>query len=277
MVRLKSILMHLIRIIRDPAMLFLPGNLAFFLVLSIFPILTLIGFIASFFSMSVHLPLISDILPSNIVDILIPYVQGRGFDRNVGLFVIIGFILASNGADAIVIASNTLYGIPNSNYLKRRIKDFFLIILIISLFLFLILFLTFGNQLLNYLMQYVNNEYLYKLIYKIFVLLKWPFAMFIIFFNVKIIYTIAPDSKIYSRTTTEGALFTTVAWSVATSIFTYYVKHFSHYGLFYGSLSNIIVLILWIYLLSYILVIGIAINVQRYNIKNISDMNNHEL
>ena len=36
---------------------------------------------------------------------------------------------------------------------------------------------------------------------------------------------------------------------------------------FYWSVSNIIILILWIYLLAYILVIGIAINSGQYNIK----------
>mgnify|MGYP003295219685 CR=1 FL=1 len=44
--------------------------------------------------------------------------------------MIIGFFLASNGADAIILASNNLYGFPNSDYLKRRIKAIFIIILI---------------------------------------------------------------------------------------------------------------------------------------------------
>lgn len=267
MARIKKILKRLFVIIRDPAMLFLPGNLAFFLVLSIFPVLTLVGVISSIFSISIDLSSITSILPKDVVDILIPYTAGKGFDSNVGLFMIIGFIIASNGSDALVIASNTLYGIPNSNYLKRRIKDLFLIFLIILLLVFLFAFLGFGNQILNFLMKFIENNNIKELIYKIFYLFKYPFAMFIIYFNIKIIYTIAPDSKIYSRTTTKGAIFTTVAWTIATVIFSYYIKHFSHYGFFYGSISNIIILVLWIYLLTYILVIGIAINSGQYNIK----------
>lgn len=267
MARIKRILKRLFTIIRDPAMLFLPGNLAFFLVLSIFPILTLVGLIASFFSISIDLSAITKLLPNDVVDILIPYTVGRGFDSNVGIFMIIGFIIASNGADALVLASNTLYGIPNSNYLKRRIKDLFLILLIIFLVIFLFAFLAFGNQIVISLMKYIENDSVKVLIYKIFYLLKYPFAMFIIFFNIKIIYTIAPDNKIYSRTTTKGAIFTTISWTIATVIFSYYIKHFSNYSFFYGSVSNIIILILWVYLLAYILVIGIAINSGQYNIK----------
>lgn len=271
MVRLKNIFKRLFNIIRDPAMLFLPGNLAFFLVLSIFPVLTLIGLIASAFNISIDISAIQSLLPGKVVDILLPYTIGKGFDSNVLLFMIIGFIIASNGADAIVLASNKLYDIPNSTFLKRRIKDLLLIILIILSVIFLFAFLGFGNQILNHIMKYINNSNIEQLIYKIFNILKYPFAMFIVYFNIKIIYTIAPDSKIYSRTTTKGALFTTISWTISTIIFSYYIKYFSHYGFFYGSLSNIIILILWVYILSYLLVIGIAVNSGQYNIKKIEE------
>ena len=269
MTRIKNFLKRLIKIIRNPEMLFLPGNLAFFIVLSLFPIITFVGVIASIFSININLSSISQFLPKDAVDILLPYAQGKGFDSNVGIFMLIGFFIASNGADALVIVSNTLYEIPNSNYIKRRIKDFFLILLIIFLIVFLFGFLTFGNQILNYILNYIDNTYIKNFILEIFFILKWPFALFVIFFNIKIIYTIAPDSKVYSRTTTKGAIFTTIAWMITTLIFSYYIKHFSNYGIFYGSISNIIVLILWIYLLSYILVIGIAINCEQYKIENI--------
>ena len=47
-------------------------------------------------------------------------------------------------------------------------------------------------------------------------------------------------------------------------IYAYYASHFSNYDLFYGGLSNIVILMIWIYALSYILVVGIAINVNEY-------------
>jgi membrane protein len=81
---------------------------------------------------------------------------------------------------------------------------------------------------------------------------------------IKLIFILAPDSVIRSRVTTRGAFFTSIAWLVSTFIYSYYVQHFSHYDIFYGSLSNIIVMMMWIYILSCSLVIGIAINVQNY-------------
>ena len=52
--RIKEIMKKLIAIIRRPSMTILPGHLAFFLVLSVVPIITIIGFIASLFSFDLH-------------------------------------------------------------------------------------------------------------------------------------------------------------------------------------------------------------------------------
>lgn len=269
MSKIKGYFKNLYEIIITPSMSYLPGNLAFFLVLSIFPILTLIGVIASSFSINVDtiVNMFSNALPNNIANILADFVQGKGFDSNIGIFMIIGFFLASNGADAIILVSNNLYGFPNSDYVKRRIKAMFIIVLIILLFIFMLGFLAFGNHIMDLLLHLIKDKNLANLIHNLFRILKWPFSIFVIFFNIKLIYTIAPDWKILSKHTTKGAIFTTVGWIVAIQIYSYYVSNFSNYDIFYGSLSNIVVLMLLVYIISYILVIGIAINVRSYEYK----------
>lgn len=269
MKKVKEYLKKLYEIIVTPNMAFLPGNLAFFLVLSIFPILTLIGVIASKFSINIDslVNVMNTALPMDVANVLTSYVVGKGFDTNIGLFMILGFFLASNGAHAIILASNNLYGFPNSDYIKRRIKAMFLIILIILLFIFMLGFLAFGNHLFGLLLNHFKDNSLLKLLYNIFLILKWPFSIFVIFFNVKLIYTIAPDWKILSKHTTNGAIFTTFSWIIVIQVYSYWVTHFSNYDLFYGSLSNIVILMLLTYLISYILVIGIAINVKTYEYK----------
>lgn len=74
----------------------------------------------------------------------------------------------------------------------------------------------------------------------------------------------APDKKIESVTTTKGAIFTTVIWIVATEVYSIYIGVFNKYDLFYGSVANILILMLWIYLLSYVFVIGMALNANTY-------------
>jgi membrane protein len=99
-------------------------------------------------------------------------------------------------------------------------------------------------------------------------LLKYPISLLLIYFNIKLIYTISPNKTIESKTVTVGALFTTVLWIILTRIYSYYVSNFSNYDIFYGSLSNIIILLLWMYLLSYVFVIGLSINAQNNRIKD---------
>ena len=73
-------------------------------------------------------------------------------------------------------------------------------------------------------------------------------------------YIIAPDDEIPSNTTNRGAIFTSIGWILSTEIFAFYLDKFAKYDIFYGSISNILVLLLWIYLLSYIFVLGMIIN-----------------
>ena len=77
-------------------------------------------------------------------------------------------------------------------------------------------------------------------------------------------YVMAPDQEIPGKTTTKGALFTAIGWVLSTEIFTFYIERFARYDVFYGGISNILVLLLWVYLLSYIFVLGMVINASNY-------------
>lgn len=272
--RVKNILTKLYHIIRKPEMLILPGNLAFFLVLSVFPIIILIGLIASTFSLSLDsiVAFINENLPRQISDIITTFISGKGIDFNVGFFTVTAFILASNGPHSIIVTSNTLYNFEQGSYLNRRIKALILTILLVLLFIFIIVVLAFGNIIVKAIFEIGILKNLSSFAYSMFVYLKWPIAFFIIFFSIKLLYTIAPDYNIPSRYVNKGAIFTTLGWILTTAIYSYYVTHFSKYDIFYGSLSNIIILMMYIYFLSYILVLGIAINSSSYEMLKISSM-----
>ena len=253
-------------LIFDPTVRILPGQIAFFLILSIFPLLMLVGYIATFFGISISslTDLINDALPKEIATTIMSVISGKSFDSTIGISMITGFILASNGAHAIILASNALYGFPSDDFVRRRVKAMFLIIILVTLFVFVIIVLAYGNIILKGIIDILNLSDYAETIYSLFVIVKWPVAMIIMFFTIKLIYVIAPDWKILSKYTTKGALFTTVGWTIATAVFSYYVSHFANYDIFYGSLSNIVILMIWVYFISYVLVIGIAINVKEY-------------
>ena len=266
--RIKSVFKNLLEIIGKNEMRILPGNLAFFLVLSVVPIITLVGFIASFFNIDLNMIInaMQNTFPKEVSELLIPFISGKGIDINIGISMITGFIIASNGAHSIIVASNTLYNIPNDDYLKRRIKAFLMTFLLVILFLFVVVVLAFGNHILAAILNLGIFKNIGSTIYHVFVYAKWPIAYFLIFFLLKVLFTMAPDERIPSRFVNKGVRFATLGWILATAIYSFYVNHFANYDIFYGGLSNIIILMIWIYILAYILVLGIAINTNNYEL-----------
>lgn len=264
--KLKKWVMELLKIVKAPSMKILPGNLAFFLVLSIVPVVTLIGYIASGAGISIDslIHFLGSSLPKEINDILLPFISGDGIDTNVVIFMVIGFFLASNGPQSIIIASNTLFELDSSPYIKQRIKAIFMTIIMMILFFFMIIVLGFGNVIVKSILNLKIFSFITHSAYMWFKFLKWPIAFVLVFYMLKVIYTLAIDQKISSKYMNRGALFTTICVMLATFIYSYYVSNFANYDLFYGSLSNIMILMVWIYIISYVMVLGIAINAKTY-------------
>ena len=239
----------------------LPGNIAFFFVLALIPIISSIAMIVSYFSISTELivQFINNIIPSEASKIIVDTIFEKGLDSSVGIFNIVALFVASNGTYAIITSANTLYKVENNDHLKDRIKSFILLFILVLLLVFLIVGPMFGSKLLSLFGEgdVIDNI---KFIYN---LLQWPTTIFLIYINLKLIYTIAPSIKINSKTTTVGALFTTTIWTITTAVFSYYLKYFANYSAIYGSLSNLIILMIWLYIISYVFIMGLAINVTN--------------
>jgi membrane protein len=71
-----------------------------------------------------------------------------------------------------------------------------------------------------------------------------------------LIYKIIPDKKVHSKSALQAALFAGLLWELAKHLFAWYVIHLSGYSIFYGSLSTLVVFVVWVYYSSTILVAG---------------------
>lgn len=263
--KIKGYLKKLFKILRKPEMAILPSNIAFNIILAIIPLLTTIVLIASFFDISIDLvtKLVQNMMPSQVSSVIVDVISGKGFDTNVGISNFIAFFLASNGTYAIINASDALYKIDNKDDIKKRVSSLIILIIIIMLLLFLIVVPVFGENIINLMHKAKILEYYVDEIIFTFNILKWPLTLFIIYFNIKLIYTIAPSKNIKSKETTIGAIFTTVMWIISTAIFKFYLTYYARYDILYGNLSSIIIMLVWCYFLSYIFVLGMAINASR--------------
>lgn len=264
MKNIKKYIKRLYKVIRKNEMRILPGQIAYFIVLSIIPLVSLIGYIASLFSIDVEyvVDAINGSLPKQIIEIILPAFSNPSLLT--GISFIIVFFIASNGTSSIIVASNILFKLEDTGYIRRRIKAFLMLLILVSLFLFMLIVLAFGDNLIEIVFKLIFTSSVPKAVYEMFLFAKWLVGLLIVFILVKMIFTIAPDSPIPSKNMNKGALFTTLSWLLITSIYSIYVTNFADYSLFYGSLANIVILMIWIYILSYTLVIGIAINSDDY-------------
>ena len=266
MERAKGFLKKAIELIKKPEMRILPGHLAFFFVMSLIPIVDLLGALAS--RLSISLDIIKEALgvsiPIGVEDFVHSIVSGKGLSFNIGIFFLSAFILASNGTHAIIIASNEIYKIKPKDVLRRRTKAILMTVILVEILFFLLIVPVFGDTIFNILKTSFDNSHTTEILYRIYRLLKYPLSIAVIYLNIKLIYIIAPDEEIEGNTATKGAIFTTISWIICSEIYSFYLDTFTKYDIFYGSISNIIILLLWVYMLSYIFVLGLVINAGSY-------------
>lgn len=262
MVRFKNFMKKVFKMIQKPEMRILPGQLSFFLLLSIIPLFAIIAAVAAEFSLSVEslISIINANLPREIADFINGIIGGQSLSVNIVLFCIAGFILASNGPYSMIIGANLIYKVNDKDELSRRIKAVLMTIILVLLFIFTLAVPAFGDMIISLIVDLIPNIKIGEIIEMGYNILKYPTSLLIIYFFIKLLYTLAPDTNIKSSETTMGAIFTTISWIIATEVYSFYVSYFARYNVLYGSVANLLILFLWIYLLSYIFVLGMVLN-----------------
>lgn len=250
-------------ILFKPETLILPGQLAFFVILSLIPIISIISWIGGMLGVTVEsfASLLGQIFTSVNFDWIVPNLQTTEISLKYIIILIIMFYIAAGGANSVIIASNQIYGIKQGDYIRRRIKAIWMTLLMCILYIFVLIVPLLGNKIISSF----NYFDLKTIIDPILTIVRGPITWFIIYFFVKSIYVIAPDKNVNPRGFNLGAMFTCVFWVILTYIYSYWINNFATYSTYYGSLSNIAILMLWLYWLCYVFVIGLCLNVKVEN------------
>lgn len=265
--KIKRYFKKIIEILSLKELSILPAYLAYSLVLAIIPIITIIVVVASIFSISLDtvIVFINDLLPSYVSDVIVDAISGESFDLSVGVLNLATFVIAANGMYAIVNASNNLYKIDSYSKINDRLRSFTILVIMIVMLMFLILVPMLGDKIIEVIIGYISSDNMIDIIILMYNALKWPITLLLMFFAIKGIYVIAPSVKVKSEETTIGAFVTTIGWAIFTAIFGYYIDFFGRYDIIYGGLASIIIFLIWFYVLSFILILGIVINTMKYN------------
>jgi membrane protein len=87
-------------------------------------------------------------------------------------------------------------------------------------------------------------------------ILKYLLPFFLTYFMFVLIYKIIPHRRIHFSSALQAALFAGLLYELAKHLFAWYVVHLARYSIFYGSLSTLVIFVLWVYYSSTILVVG---------------------
>ncbi len=262
---LKEFFDNFIKVLARPEMAILPGQLAFFFVLAIVPTITLISYEATLLNLSTDViyEFLTSAFSQDIASLLLDTTGVNPGGWGFFFVIIVGYFIASNGPASIIVTSNTIYGEVQESFLKRRIKAIVMTFVLVLLFIFMLIVPVFGNKIVE-LFQYVNiNSVVTEKVSLVINFIQGPLTWLIMYFFIKILYTIAPNKRIKSKSVGYGALFTSVAWIIVTYIYSYYINNLAHYSTFYGGLANLVILMFWIYLLAYAFTIGMALNYRK--------------
>ncbi len=260
--KIKGSIRQNIALMNTPLMSILPGQISFFVILSIIPLASILVMIVSKLSLSFDSisTFITHYLPSGVADVLLSIFEQQQAGVFDVVFIITALYLAAKATHSVIVASTQIYNGKQRDFLRTRIKAILILIILIILAVSVVGILYFGNRIINYLSEVGG---IYPFAYWVYKILRWPFVIFMIFITIKVVYTIAPNVNIPSSSVNKGALLTTVVWGVSTYAYSFYATNIANYTKFYGNLSNLIILMIWIYWLCYIFVFGMTINEYR--------------
>jgi membrane protein len=242
------------------------SSLAFNFFLALFPAIifffTLIPYVPIPHFQDQLLGLIKNILPTNAYLAVRTTIEDIVRHQRGGLLSF-GFIaalyFATNGVHAMIDAFNkSFHGIETRSFLKQRVIS---VILTLSLSILVVtaILLMITNE---YFIRWMFHHGWLKNKTQLFIILtfKWLVIAALLFFTISFIYYYGPAKKRKWRFISAGSTLATCL-SILTSIgFSYFVNNFGQYNKLYGSMGTLIVVLLWIYFNSLILLIGFELN-----------------
>jgi membrane protein len=135
-------------------------------------------------------------------------------------------------------------------------------VLFVSLAVFLI---TITDPLLDFLV--VKGLMFKDLVYYLVILGKWLVVFLLFLVSISMIYYFAPASKKDWKFISAGSVLSTFLSIVISVGFAYFVTNFGQYNKLYGSLGTLIVILMWLYLNSFVIILGFELNVSIKNAK----------
>lgn len=190
--------------------------------------------------------------------------QPRSGLLSVGFFLALYF--ATSGINSIIEAFNqTYHTIETRGFFRQQLASVTLVLILSLLLILGITTITVGPVIIDWL---VDNRFLKgRYTVEIIVVLKWLITagMFVLMFST--LYYFAPAKKKEFRFFSAGATLASIIIILSSIGFNYYVNNFSMYNALYGSIGTLLILLIYIYFNSIILLLGFELNASVRHVK----------
>lgn len=243
------------------------AGVAFFAMLALFPALialvTVYGLVADPAQVQSQLESLTSGLPEDAAAVLTaPVASAASSGRQsltLGLAVSLLAVLwsASGGVGGLIKGVNAAYDeVDERNFLVSKG-------LALLLTLGAIVFVVVAVVVVAVLPAVLDAFGLASLAELAITVLRWPLLAVLVMLGLAVVYRVAPHRDApKTRWVSRGAVIATVLWLLGSGAFSFYVSNFGSYDQTYGALAGVVVLLLWLFLSSFVVLLGAEINAE---------------
>ncbi len=187
----------------------------------------------------------------------------------------IGFLFAlyfsTNGVNSLIEAFNATIHIKESRtLLKQRLVSLWLTGILGILLLLAIVFILSTQNFMDYL---VEKELITEVVRNTILQSKWIILSTLLYAGISCLYYFGPTSTKKWTFLSPGSITATLVMIGTSLAFSYYVDHFAKYNKLYGSIGTLMIVLLWMYFNSIILLLGFELNASIVYAKSLSEEN----
>lgn len=239
------------------------AQMAFFLMLSIFPFFILLFNVLGRLSISsgVLITILEAFFPQEVHALTMDFIENQIAIEGAPLISasVIGIIWsASKGVRALMVSLNKAYEIEETrSFYIVKLLDMLYTVLIVFVIVVLLTLPSIGVDLFKYINQYFQIDWT---LFNQFNMVKNILVPSSLVLFMALIYRFIPNIKIKFVEVIRGTAFSIIGWSVLSYLFKIFINEFANYRVVYGSLATVIILMFWLYFSSMILIIGGEIN-----------------
>ncbi|NET58232.1 MAG: YihY/virulence factor BrkB family protein [Symploca sp. SIO2E6] len=246
----------------------LSSQMAYNAMLALFPAILVTLTIVELFKQYLNSPWpnpaspLEDVAPQQAIQLMADFAGKINLADHRGLFslsFVIAIWVASGALSAAMNALDQIHQIPPEE--TRPFWQAKLIALGLTIGSILLLFLaSFLILISNLVVDLVGDKIVVRLLLTLLQLLSWPLALAIVTTNFAFIYRFGPSRWPRGKPILPGAFLAAVSWVIVSGLFRHYVAYFGNYNKIYGAVGAVIILQLWLYISSLVLLLGDQLN-----------------